>query len=242
MTVRSLFAIFAGLAALTTWTALQATPDPPPPPSETGSAEPADEDATERVAQPVAGDEVSIRLHDASLSIASAARDALDRPPRGFRRDCSGYVSGALKAADALELAGVPDDARVIDFWTQAEADGRLHHNPIPAIGDLAFFDNTHDRDGNGRMDDLRTHIAIVVDVEPDGTVVLAHKGSRYALIRMNLLHPTERHSPDDVEWNSFLRRSGDRGNPLGMYKTAELWSGFASLDPGPVNESPRVP
>ncbi len=239
--VRSISAILAGLAALTTWTALQATPDPPPPPSETGPATPQDADATERVAQSVAEDDMAIRLHDASLTIASAARDALERPPRGFRRDCSGYVSGALKAANALDTAGVPDDARVIDFWTQAEEDGRLHHNPIPAIGDLAFFDNTHDRDGNGRMDDLRTHIAIVVDVEPDGTVVLAHKGSRYALIRMNLLHPTERHAPSEgdeedeepVEWNSFLRRSGDRGNPLGMYKTAELWSGFASLDPG---------
>ncbi|MEZ4320054.1 MAG: CHAP domain-containing protein [Myxococcota bacterium] len=234
--MRTLASIVVSLALVTcfvAWRAMPAddgaaTPDPEPPAhSQIAQLPPSDVDTT-------------VRLHDASLRIAVAARTALDAPPRGFRRDCSGYVAGALQAAGVLDVAGVPEDARVIDFWTRAEAEGRTHHNPIPSIGDLVFFDNTHDRDGNGKMDDTRTHIAIVVDVEPDGTVVMAHKGSRYALIRMNLLHPTDRESPDGLEWNSWLRRSGDRGNPLGMYKTAELWTGFASLDPTAVVSAPR--
>ncbi|MCB9673700.1 MAG: CHAP domain-containing protein [Alphaproteobacteria bacterium] len=224
--MRTVLSIVGCLALLTGYVAWRAMPEGD------GRADPAPEaPASTKIAQTPDAD-TTIRLHDASLRIASAARAALDRPPAGFRRDCSGYVAGALKEAGVLASAAVPDDARVIDFWTAAEAEGRVHHNPIPMVGDLAFFDNTHDRDGNGKMDDQRTHIAIVVDVEPDGTVVLAHKGSKYALIRMNLLHPTERESPDGVEWNSWLRRSGDRGNPLGMYKTAELWAGFASLAP----------
>jgi hypothetical protein len=224
--MRTLAPIVMTLAALTCFVAWRAMPEAD------GSAAPEPEPpAASQVAQQAdASSEGTVRLHEASLAIASAARHALEKPPRGFRHDCSGYVSGALDAVDMLDDAGVPNEARVIDYWTAAEAEGRVHHNPIPMVGDLAFFDNTHDRNDNGKMDDWRTHIAIVVDVEPDGTVVLAHKGSRYALIRMNLLHPTERESPDGIEWNSYLRRSGDRGNPLGMYKTAELWTGFASL------------
>lgn len=172
----------------------------------------------------------TVRLGPASLTIAAAARDALEQPPRGFRDDCSGYVTGALVHAGVDATTQVPAEARVADWWAWAEGAGRVHHNPIPVVGDLAFFDNTFDRDGNGRMDDRRTHIAIVVDVEPDGTVVLAHKGSAYALIRMNLLHPLEKSAPDGTTWNTFLRRTGDRGNPLGMYRTSELWSGFATL------------
>lgn len=172
----------------------------------------------------------TMRLGPESLRIAAAARSALARRPKGFRNDCSGYVSAALTAADLFDASGLSRDARVADYWAWLEGEGAIHHNPIPVIGDLAFFDNTHDRDGNGRMDDKRTHIAIVVDVEPDGTVVLAHKGTNYALIRMNLLHPTEKESPDGTPWNSFLRRTGDRGNPLGMYRTAALWSGFGTL------------
>ena len=64
-------------------------------------------------------------------------------------------------------------------------------------------------------------------DVEPDGTVVMAHKGSDRRLIRMNLFHPELGESPDERPWNSWLRRTGDRGNPLGLYRTGELWSGF---------------
>jgi len=225
--MRSLAAIVGLIAGLTCYVALRATPQPGP------SDAPAGPPVPTQVAQDGgSATQSTVRLHPDSLAIASAAREALERPPRGFRDDCSGYVSGALDAAGALDTAGVPPDARVIDFWTRATEEDRVHYNPIPAIGDLVFFDNTYDRNGNGKMDDLRSHIAIVVDVEPDGTVVMAHKGSKYALIRMNLLHPTDRRSPEDIEWNSFLRRSGDRGNPLGMYKTAELWSGFASLEP----------
>lgn len=221
--MRTPVAIVACLAALTATVGLRLDARRP------SAAEPeADPPAVAAVTpqEPVG----TVRLGPASLTIAAAARAALDRPPRGFRDDCSGYVTGALVHAGVGATTEVPAEARVADWWAWAEQARTVHHNPIPVVGDLAFFDNTYDRDGNGRMDDRRTHIAIVVDVEPDGTVVMAHKGSSYALIRMNLLHPQEKESPEGTSWNTFLRRTGDRGNPLGMYRTSELWSGFATL------------
>lgn len=226
--MRDLLALTGVLLALAVWVFVQIPrpepPEPGPPPVE--APHPA---AEAQVPEPSAVG--TVRLYETSLAIAAAARDLLTRRDRAYRDDCSGYVASALDEAGVLEPLGVPEQATVAVFYADAEKRDAVHHNPIPAIGDLAFFDNTWDRDGNGRMDDRRTHIALVVDVEPDGTVVMAHKGSDRRLIRMNLLHPSERHGPDGVEWNSWLRRTGDRGNPLGMYRTGELWSGFASLD-----------
>ncbi|MCA9567617.1 MAG: hypothetical protein KC656_07230 [Myxococcales bacterium] len=224
--MRELGALIAGLAVLTFWVSANV---PVREPSAPAPVAPEPADAAARAHTPDAPG--TVRLHDASLRIASAARARLEQRDRSFRNDCSGYVASALDEAGVLERLGVARDATVAVFYAEAEARGAVHHDPVPAIGDLAFFDNTWDRDGDGKMDDHRTHIAVVVDVEPDGTVVMAHKGSDYRLIRMNLLHPMDRESPDGVEWNSWLRRTGDRGNPLGMYLTGTLWSGFASLD-----------
>ncbi len=223
--MRELGVIVFLLVGLTVWAA-RWTPEPAAPPSGGPEVPPRVEPAS-TVAAPG-----TVRLHAQSLAIVAEARERLAEPDPAFRADCSGYVASTLAPLGLLERFGLPLDATVATFWANAEERGSLHYDPVPRIGDLAFFDNTWDRDGNGRMDDRRTHIAIVVDVEPDGTIVLAHKGTDYRLIRMNLFHPLERHGPDGVEWNSWLRRTGDRGNPLGLYTTGALWSGFASLEP----------
>lgn len=161
-----------------------------------------------------------------SMELAAHARAFLDRPPRGFRDDCSGFVEGVMTAS------GVPVYGSVKDLWERAEAMGATHHDPIPHIGDLVFFDNTWDRNKNGREDDPKTHIAIVLDVDPDGTVWMAHRGSRHAVIRMNLLDPFTHEDGGQVR-NSHLRRTyrSPRGWPLHL--TAELWSGYATIPPG---------
>lgn len=223
--MRVLAAIAGVLAALTLFVAVLAEPSALPDAELTAPEVVAEEVAW--VSEPAA-DEVSFD----DLAVAGAARRGLERRASGFRNDCSGFVAGVLSEVDRLESLEIPDQATVAVFRENAEQRGAVHHNPEPSIGDLVFFDNTWDRNGNGRMDDKNTHIAIVVDVEPDGTIVMAHKGSDHRLIRMNLHHPLDRHSPDELEWNSWLRRTGDRGNPFGMYLTGALWSGFAHVTP----------
>ena len=162
----------------------------------------------------------TIRLQPHSTKVARNARDTVKLGiPETYRDDCSGFVSAVFTAA------GIPMDGRVATLWDAAEAGRVLHFEPIPRIGDPVFFDNTWDRDGNGQWDDDRTHIAIVVDVDRDGTIRMAHKGSERALIRMNLL------TPSDPARNSTLRIDG--GGPLGLTTTGQLWSGFATVDPG---------
>jgi len=175
--------------------------------------------------QPEEPSEQTIRLHDNSMRIAQQARYFVDHRPVGYRADCSGYISGVLTES------GIPASGTVATYWKRATRDGITHFHPIPAIGDLAFFNNTHDRNKNNKLDDEMTHIGVVVDVEPDGTIVLAHHGSKRTLIRMNLLQPLDHKDADGKVINSWLRRRGGRDDALTFHLTGALWSGFARVD-----------
>jgi surface antigen len=121
-------------------------------------------------------------------------------------------------------------DGNTAQLYAVAEREGLLHHNPIPTIGDLVFFDNTHDRNRNGQWDDERTHIAVVVDVDPDGTITLAHHGSERALVSMNLLPERilEHEGADGKLYNSYLRRKSIADGKWELNLTGELWAAFA--------------
>lgn len=167
----------------------------------------------------------TMRKRPGSMELAQSARRALQHRPRGYRDDCSGFISAVLSGA------GIAADGSVLQLWDLAEYHGVTHLRGIPFIGDLAFFDYTYDRNGNGLRDDLKTHIAIVTDVEPNGTVVMAHRGSKSGrtVIRMNLDQPTVHENGDGAVMNSWLR-SEMAADPNGMWNlTGEMWSGFAS-------------
>ena len=159
-------------------------------------------------------------------AVAASALQVLERPPRNYRSDCSGFVSAALQGA------GVPLTGDTRTLWAFSESQGFVHYRHEPAVGDLVFFDNTWDRNGNGRFDDELTHVALVVSVDDSGTAILAHEGttSGRSTLRMNLHH---RHQPSvgQVQVNHPLRRRG-RNDPEGTpYLASELWRGFATLD-----------
>jgi surface antigen len=101
-----------------------------------------------------------------------------------------------------------------------------FHKRKRPDVGDVAFFDNTWDRNKNGRRDDDLTHIAVVEKVERDGTITMIHLGnSGITRLVMNLKHSSHKLSAQGKPWNSVLRR-GKSGKRL----TGELFSGFGSL------------
>lgn len=154
--------------------------------------------------------------------IAAAARYYLDHTPRGWRDDCSGFVCAVY------DRAGIPLRGNTASLWAMAKEVGAVHRRKVPDVGDLAFFDHTYDRDGNGRLDDDLTHIAVVVAVEEDGTIVLAHNGTSAGRTetRMNLDRP-DVHQADGRVLNDWLRGGGDPA------LTGELWRGFATFQAG---------
>jgi len=167
--------------------------------------------------------------HDSELGrrIAKAAAHYLDHRPRGFRDDCSGFVMAVL------DRAGVPTSGSTRTFWASAKEQGTVHKRKRPRLGDLAFFDNTYDRNRNGRFDDDLTHIGVVIGVDDDDTITIAHAGTSRGrtLLTMNLRDPKVRRTEEGVVRNDYLRRrlSSDPGHF--RYLAGELWRGFATVD-----------
>ena len=162
----------------------------------------------------------------AQSSIADAARHYLDVAPRGFRDDCSGYVE-AVFARAGLALEG-----STASFYDLAKDTGALHHRTLPYPGDLACFDDTYDRNHNGRLDDPLSHVAVVIEVRPNGTILLGHGGTSRGrtTLRMNLERPDAREDEAGEVLNDWLRvrRDSDPGGT--HYLSGELWRGFATF------------
>jgi hypothetical protein len=136
------------------------------------------------------------------------------------RYDCSGMVCAAHKKA------GLPMRGSSRTLFEQSQDMGVFHKRKRPDVGDIAFFDNTWDRNKNGRRDDQLTHVAIVETVERDGTITLIHLGgSGITRLTMNMRHPSRKTSADGKKWNNVLRK-GNKGAVL----TGELCRGFGSL------------
>jgi len=177
-------------------------------------------------AEPVAPE--AVEPNPFGESIADAAEHYLDVTPPSWRGDCSSFVCAAATRA------GWPLTGNTRSLWEMAEALDAVHKRKIPAIGDLAFFDQTYDRNENGKLDDDLTHVAVVIDVDDDGTVLLAHAGTSQGrtTLRMNLLHPDVRVNDAGEELNGLLRRERESDRAGTPHLAAECWRGFATLDP----------
>jgi cell wall-associated NlpC family hydrolase len=129
-----------------------------------------------------------------------------------YRTDCSGLVSACYGEAghpidDELPPAESATEALWLRFRRAAVGVAKVR------AGDLAFFHNTYDRNGNGLRDDRFTHVALVASVDADGTVHFVHYASgEVRLDVMNLRHKADARDPRRGKvWNSYLRRGGGK-------------------------------
>jgi hypothetical protein len=176
---------------------------------------------------------------DHRLAVARRARAWLSGSRRRHtyrgRKDCSGFVM-AVYAAEGLRLnpwlASARQRSQVAALYRMARRQGRLHDNKVPAIGDLVFFDNTYDRNRDGRLNDPLTHVGIVERVDPDGTVSIIHHARGGVLrTRMNRFHPGHRRDPASRKvLNHYLRVGMGSSSKSGKRLTGELFHAFATL------------
>lgn len=147
-----------------------------------------------------------------------------------LRDDASGLVRAIYRGTGLDPDAGGRKDLTGVERLYQfARNRGVLYRGGTPRVGDLAFFHDTYDRNGDGVRNDPLTHVAVVERVEPDGTVVLVHRVEQGIVRqRMNLRHPQARRDPESGKvWNHLLRASAKREKAR---TTAELFAGFATL------------
>lgn len=142
-----------------------------------------------------------------------------------FRWDCSGFVEAAMATV------GCDYTGSSAMLFEQARDAGVLHRRRIPTPGDVAFFDNTYDRNNDGQLNDPLSHVAIVEAVDQDGTITLIHLSSKGIVrIRMNLREPDVYKTEAGELRNDYLRSKREGDSPRTRYLSGELWTGFASF------------
>jgi uncharacterized protein YukE len=154
-----------------------------------------------------------------------------------FNPDCSGFVE-AVYAAEGVPLRrlarqAAPGEASgVAAIWSAAGRYGeRWRGGDWPAPGDLIFFDDTWDRNGNGSRDDPFTHIGLVEWVDDRGTVTFLHRaGAGVVRGHLTLSSRDTFRAADGAELNAPLRVRSGKGD-LAPALAGELFVGFGRID-----------
>jgi hypothetical protein len=107
---------------------------------------------------------------------------------------------------------------------------GKLHRGPIVRPGDLVFFDNTWDYNGDGLANDPLTHVGIVERQEPDGTVIfISRVAGAIQRYRMNLALPHVHRTAEGRVLNDHIRRKDLEDPADATYLTGQLFAAFGS-------------
>jgi hypothetical protein len=156
-----------------------------------------------------------------------------------FHADCAGFVEAVYQAEgipfrEVVSLSDMDGGSSVSAIYQAVATNGMVFTTEIPPLpGDLVFWNDTYDRNGDGEVDDPLTHIGIVEEVAQTGTVTFLHRGTRAVKRgRMSLAAPdVARNSAGEV-LNTRLRVAR-RGDPAGTrYLAGQLFAAFGRFDP----------
>jgi hypothetical protein len=154
-------------------------------------------------------------LDEARLRIVEEGRRHLGHP---FAGDCSGFVRRVLREAE-VALPPLPSARSMSESLHLASRSVRRPHS-----GDLVFFHDTYDRNRDGKLGDLWTHVALVEAVDGDRVWILHRGGKGIIRLRMDLSRPHDERANDPVR---FRRRDDPPGT---RYLTAELFAGYGAV------------
>lgn len=169
-------------------------------------------------------------VHTATQLIGATT---IDVHGRRIAYDCAG-VTRAVFLDHGIDLydSGVsdPNANGVRLIYAHMRQHGTLHHGPVAHPGDLVFFNNTWDYNGDGKANDLLTHVGIVERQEPDGTVVfISRVAGAVERYHMNLALPHVHKTTGGRILNDYLRRKDILDPANTDYLTGELFTQFAT-------------
>jgi len=152
---------------------------------------------------------------------------------RRIAYDCAG-VTRAVFLKHGIDLysssANDPEANGVRLIHAHIRQQGTFHQGPVVHPGDLVFFNNTWDYNGDGKVNDPLTHIGIVERQEPDGTVIfISRVAGAVERYRMNLALPHVYKTADGRILNDYIRRK-ENGDPADAgHLTGELFAVFGT-------------
>lgn len=147
--------------------------------------------------------------------------------------DCAGvtraiYLEHGIDLYEGLSSGDRANGVRLI--YANVRQYGTLHQGPIVPLGDLVFFDNTWDFNGDGLLNDPLTHVGVVEQVESDGTVVfISRVAGAIERYRMNLALPHVHQTTDGHVLNDYIRRKRPGDSKEAGHLTGELFAFYGT-------------
>jgi hypothetical protein len=151
---------------------------------------------------------------------------------KSFLNDCMGILYASYHGAGKnLQLkvgqywrAGMNG---VATLYKAVQEEGHFVSWKKAKPGDIIFWDNTYDKNRNGKSDDKLTHVAIITDVNLEtGVISYIHHNTYFNRImeeRMNMKRPAESKDNSILRWPS-------RNDPQQERYAAQLLHAIGSL------------
>lgn len=163
--------------------------------------------------------------------------ETLQVEDRSFSMDCSGLIY-AVSYKSGLDIQKLiqnyPGNGVKRIFLLLEENQAIVLDSP--QVGDLIFWDNSYDKNGNGKRDDPLTHIGMVTDVNEDGLIHFIHYHYRLGVVSAVM----DLSDPGNVERNSPMRARGASSPQEDGWTSGHLFRAFGRLEA--LYESPDQP
>ncbi len=151
------------------------------------------------------------------------------------RTDCSGLILKILNKNNITifkKQAVIPRGANGVKIiyltLKKYKKIYRSHNKASP--GDLIFFNNTYDKNKNKRVDDPLTHIAMITEVNRDGTIKYIHKSGKGIIYGYMNLRKRNKTKHKNKVINSYLRRRYKKDSRRVKYLSAQLFNTFGTI------------
>ncbi len=151
-----------------------------------------------------------------------------------FNYDCTGTVLAIYYHA-GIDLAvrfGRYSGNGVNRLFRTLEDEQLIYTTELPVTGDLIFWDNTYDKNGDRAWNDPLTHVGMVTGVADDGTISYVHLNYSKGITveYMNLLDTETNVRVVDgrnVILNSPMRMRGAQRTPRDRWLAGQLYRSF---------------
>ena len=170
---------------------------------------------------------------DGGAALQGEREQQESQAPSAYRPDdAAAYISTVYAANETQVTESNEANPTIVDVYRHTQREGTIYHSNRPAVGDLVFFHNTYDRNGDGRNNDWYTHVGLVESVDDDdGNIsILSYLDGRVSRTHVNLEEPDDSHSASGDVINTVMRRRSEDDPPYTQYLASELFAGFGSL------------
>jgi len=188
--------------------------------------------------------EVHEPLREDELRVQASARLLLGQLPdarvnvngRVFVLDCIGTVAAIYwrMNIDVQKDFALYSGNGVSRLYRSLASRDVVHVDSYPRPGDIVFWDNTWDANGDGnRTNDPLTHAGIVVAVDDDGTIqyIHAHLTRGVVIEVMNLLDPATAFDASGKRINNTMAIATTSGGPRpDRYVSGDVFRQFGDI------------